>query len=216
MQRLQLVRDVGHVLEMRQRLLDVHFEHVGDALPFEAHLQRLAVEAMPFAHGAGHPHVGQKIHFQPRRAVPLARLAAPAAHVEAESPRLVAAGLRFGQFRVEIADVVEHFDVSRRIGAGRAADRRLVDGDELVEMREPFDSIVAARIADAAVEIAAEGLDENVVHQRTLSGAGHPGHTDEAPQRDFDVDTLQIIVPAPTIFKAGVANAESFGTGGGG
>ena len=76
-----------------ERLLHVHFQHFGDALALEADLQRLAVEAMPFAHRAGDPHVGQKIHFQPVRAVPFAGFAAAARDVEAEPARLVAAAL---------------------------------------------------------------------------------------------------------------------------
>ena len=156
---------------MLQRLLHVHLQHVGDRLALEPHLQRLAIEAMPFADGAGHPHVGQKIHLQPVRAVPFARLAAAAGHVEAEPARLVAAALRLGQLRVQVADLVEQLDVRGRVRARRAADRRLVDGDQLVEMLQPFDPLVRAGLAFAAVQIAAQGLDQNVVDQRALARA---------------------------------------------
>ena len=143
-QRLQLMPHVGDILEMRECLLDVHLQHVGDALPFEPHLKRFAIEAVPFADRASDPNVGEKIHFQPRRAVPLAGLAPSAAHVEAESPRLVAARFRFGQLGVQIADIVEDFDIRGRIGARRAANRRLVDGDQFVEMPESVDPLVQA------------------------------------------------------------------------
>ena len=114
-QRLQLVVDGRDVLEVLQRLLNVHLQHLGDRLALEADLQRLAVEAVAFADRAGDPNVGQKIHFQLVRAVALAGLAAAAADVEAEPARLVAAGLRLGQLRVEIADLVEDLDVRGRI-----------------------------------------------------------------------------------------------------
>ena len=57
------------------------------------------------------------------------------------------------------------------IRARRAADRRLVDGDQLVEMLEPFDPLVLAGLALAAVQIAVQRLDEDVVDQRALARA---------------------------------------------
>ena len=78
-QRLQLVADGRDVLEVRQRLLHVHLQHLGDRLALVADLQRLAVEAVPLAHRAGDPDVGQEVHLQPVRAVALAGLAAAAA-----------------------------------------------------------------------------------------------------------------------------------------
>ena len=60
---------------------------------FEPHLQRFAIEAMPFADRAGDPDVGEEIHLQLVRAVAFARFAAAAVDVEAEAARLVAAAL---------------------------------------------------------------------------------------------------------------------------
>ncbi len=153
-QRLQLVTDLRDVFEMAERLLHVHLEHFGDALVLEHDLQRFAIEAVAFADRAGDPDVGQKIHFEAVRAVAFARFAAAALHVEAEPARLVAAAFRFGQLRVEVADVVEQLDVRGRVRARRAADRRLIDGDELVELLEAFDPVVRAGLAFAAVQIA--------------------------------------------------------------
>ena len=78
---------------MLQRLRDVHRQHLGDVLPLELDLQRLLVEARARAHLALDPHVGQEVHLQFDGAMPLAGLAAPAAHIEAEPPGLVAASL---------------------------------------------------------------------------------------------------------------------------
>ncbi len=122
-QRLQLVSHLGDILKMLQGLLHVHLEHVGDVLALEANLQRLAIEAVAFAHRAGHPDVGQEVHLQLVRAVAFAGLAAPARDVEAEPPRLVAPLPRLGQMGEQIANLVEQFDVRGRVRAGRAADR---------------------------------------------------------------------------------------------
>ena len=51
----------------------------------------------------------------------------------------------------------------------------------------------------AAVQIAEQGLDENVVDQRALAGAADARHADERAQRNLDVDVLQVVVLAPTM-----------------
>ena len=88
-ERLQLVADVGDILEQDQGLLHVHLQHFGNGLLFELHLQRLAAEAFSFADGASDPNVRQKVHLQLRRSVSLASFAAPPLHVEAEAAGLV-------------------------------------------------------------------------------------------------------------------------------
>ena len=144
MQRLQHRADFGDVREVFERLLHVHLEDVMDVLVLEAYLQRLAIEAVAFAHRTRHPHVGEEVHLQPIRPVPLARLAAAAGLVEAEAPRLVPADLRLRHLRIEVADQVEDLDVRRRVGARRSADRRLVDVDHLVNQLQPVDAVVRA------------------------------------------------------------------------
>ena len=54
-------------------------------MPAEAHLERLAVVALPLAHLARHVDVGEEVHLDLHEAVALARLAAAALHVEARS-----------------------------------------------------------------------------------------------------------------------------------
>ena len=46
----------------------------------------------------------------------------------------------------------------------------------------------------AAVQVAPQGLDQDVVDQRTLAGAGDAGHADERAQRNLDVDVLEVVV----------------------
>ena len=122
-QRLQLLANARLVLEERERVLDRHVEHVGDAQPAEAHLERLAVVALSLAHLARHVDVGQEVHLDLHEAVALARLAAAALHVEREAPGPVAADLRLGQFGEQLANRREEPGVRRRIRARRAADR---------------------------------------------------------------------------------------------
>src|SRR5262245_21621 len=194
MQGLELVPHVRDVLEQHQQLLDVHLQHVGDRFVLELDLQRLAAEPLAFADGARHPDVREKIHFQPRAAVAFAGFAAAAFHVEAEATGLVAAALGLRQLAEQVADFVEDFDIGAGVGARRAADRRLVDGDQLVEVLQPFDRPVSAGTALALVQVAVEGFDDDVADQRALAAAADARDADEFTQRNLDVDVLQVVV----------------------
>ena len=79
----------------------------------------------------------------------LALLAAAALDVEAEASRLVVALDRERRLREEIADGVVEADVGRRVRAAVAADRRLVDADDLVHVLDAVDARRARRAACA-------------------------------------------------------------------
>ena len=170
-QRLEPPAQLRDLREELQRLLDRHLEHVGDRLALEAHLERLAVVARALARLARHVHVGQEVHLDLDLPVALARLAAAAADVEREASRLVAAHLRLGRERVELADVVEQLRVGRRVRARRPADRRLVDVDHLVERLDPLDARVLAGLRAHPVEPVRERLVDDLVHERRLARA---------------------------------------------
>ena len=193
-QRLQppaQLRDLG---EEGERLLDRHLEHVRDRLALEAHLQRLLVVAVPVAGLAGHVDVGQEVHLDLDRPVALARLAAAAADVEGEAARLVAAHLRLGRERVELADVREQVDVGGRVRARRAADRLLVDVDHLVEDLDPLDRRVLAGLDAHPVEPVRERLVEDLVDEGRLARAGDARDGDELADGNVDVDPLQVVL----------------------
>ena len=107
--------------------------------------ERLAVVALALADVAGDIDVGQKVHLDLDDAVALAGLAAAALDVEGEAAGLVAARLRFRQAGEPFADRREGAGIGRRVGARRAADRRLVDVDDLVDMLQPLDACRAGR-----------------------------------------------------------------------
>ena len=215
---------------MLERLLHVHLQHVVDVLALEADLQRLAVEAPALADRARHPDVGEEVHLQPVRAVALARLAAAAGLVEAEPARLVAAHLRLGQLREQGADLVEHLDVRRRVRARRAADRRLVDVDDLVDVLgarrcgrsarrstcESSSLVLVVLVGFVAVRrvAGAQPVQQDVVDQRDFARAADAGDADEQAERDLDVDVLEVVVPgaddreAPCRCAAGAASGR--------
>ena len=196
-QRLELLPNARLVLEEGARILDGHVEHVGDARAAEAHLERLAVVALSLADLARHVDVGEKVHLDLHEAVALARLAAPALHVEREASRPVAADLRVRQLGEQLANGREQPRVRGRIRARRAADRALVDVDDLVDVLEPRDAIVLAGNHARAIEVARERVVQNVLDERRLSGPGNARDRDEQPQRYLSTEILQIVRARP-------------------
>ena len=149
-ERLQVAADRRDRLEELGGLLDRHVEDLGDRLALEVHLERLAVVAGAVADLARDVDVGQEVHLDLDRAVAGARLAAAALDVEGEAARQVAADLRLGRLGEQLAHVVEDAGVGRRVGPRGAADRRLVDADDLVEVLEAGDAGVPARAPRAS------------------------------------------------------------------
>ena len=194
MQRLQAPADLRDLREELQRLLDRHLEHVGDRLALEAHLERLAVVALALARLARDVDVGQEVHLDLDLPVALARLAAAALDVEREPAGLVAAHLRVGRQRVQLADVREQVGVRRRVRARRAADRALVDLDHLVEGLDALDPVVLARLHAHPLKLVGERLVDDLVHERRLAGARDAGDRDELADRELDVDALQVVL----------------------
>ena len=192
-QRLEHVAHARHRLEEVERLLDRHVEHVGDRLALERHLQRLAVVALALADVAGDVDVGQEVHLDLDHAVALAGLAAPALDVEREAAGLVAAGLRLRQAGEPFADRRERAGIGRGVRARRAADRRLVDVDHLVEVLQALDGVVRGRGLRRAVELARHRLVERVDQQRRLAAARHAGDAGEQAERDLGGDVLQVV-----------------------
>jgi hypothetical protein len=130
------------VLEELERLLDGMSRTSAMFLPLNWTVEGVAVVAGALADLARHVHVGQEVHLDLDGAVARAGLAAAALDVEAEAPGQVAADLGLGGLGEQLADVVEHAGVGGRVGARGAADGRLVDVDDLVEVLEAGDPLV--------------------------------------------------------------------------
>ena len=80
-------------------------------------------------------------------------------------PGLIAARLGLGQPGEPVADRREAAGIGRRVGARRAADRRLVDVDDLVEMLDAFDARrcgagMLARVVEPLGQRLVERLDD--------------------------------------------------------
>src|SRR5262249_18700715 len=156
-------------------------------------VERLAVVALALADVAGDVDVGQEVHLDLDDAVALARLAAPALDVEREAAGLVAARLGLGQAGEPFADRGERARIGGRVGARRAADGRLVDVDDLVDVLQALDRVVRGRRFRRAVQPPRDRAIERVDQQRRLAATRYAGDAGEQAERDLGRDLLQVI-----------------------
>jgi hypothetical protein len=90
-------------------------------------------------------------------------------------PGPVAAHARLGRLREQVADQVEDAGVGGRVRARRAADRRLVNVDQLVEVLNALDRVV--RLSQTVCEPnqgAHQARVERFLDQRRLARPGTP------------------------------------------
>ena len=156
--------------------------------------QRFLVVAAAVADLALHVDVGHEVHFNAALAVALAGFAAASGDVEAEAARLVAALARLGQHGEEIADGREDLGVGGGIGARRAADGRLVDADDFVDLLGAGEGVVRAGLFARAVDGLGQRAVKNVVDQRAFAAAAYAGDDGHDAERDAEVEVLQIVL----------------------
>src|SRR6516162_9236754 len=126
-------------------------------MTFEAHREGFRVVAAAAADLAGDIHVGKEIHLDAALPVALAGFAASPFDIEAETTGLVAALTRFGQHGEELADGSENAGIGGGIRTGSAADGRLIDFDNFVDVVGAHKLLVRARGFLRAIELLREG-----------------------------------------------------------
>jgi len=133
------------------------------------------------------------MHLDLDHSVALARLATPALDVEAESSGLVASRTRLRHGGEDLANRREQACIGRRIGAGRASDRTLVDLDHAIDVLEALDPVEVRRARRGAVELRGHRAEQGIVHQRGLAGTGNAADAGHEPERKLRGDVLQIV-----------------------
>ena len=196
-QGLKHAGDLGDVGEVLEGLLHVHVEHVADAVALEPDVEGLAAEPFALADRARHPDVGEEVHLQTVRAVAVAGLAPAArtATLKLNRPGSVSAGFRLGKLREQVADLVEQLDVRRRVGTRRAADRRLIDVDHLIEVLGPVDSIVRARLGDCPVQVARSASRRMSPTSELFPEPETPVTQTNSPSGNAASIALQVVMP---------------------
>ncbi len=132
----------------------------------------------------------------------------PPGDVEGEAAGGEALAFGVGLGGEQGAYLVEGFDVGDGVGARRAADRRLVNEDDVVEVLragERAEEVRRLGLAGAwfAVERLHERAVEDLVDERRFARAADTGDAAEEVERDFHVDAAEVV-------DAGASEAEDF------
>ena len=149
----------------------------------------------------GNKDVGQEVHLDLQRSVPVAVLAPPTRDIEAEASTLVAPRLALGKLCEQAADRVEDSDIGCRVGARGTPDWRLVDIDHLVDeagtgqLGVPFEGV--RLLGKPALDC----REQHLVEQCALAAAGDAGKDHQLAKRDVDVDPFQVVHPRPFEFQ---------------
>ena len=189
-QRLDLTPDGRNILKEGKRLFHSHIQHIIDVLSFIIYIQCFPVVSFATANLARYINIRQEIHLDLQDPVTGTGLTAPAFDVKRKSSLLVASCLSKKR-----TDHIKHARRGSRIRTRGAADRRLVDGDDLVQLLLSIDPVVITRNAPGSVQIPHQMLIQDLIDQRTLSGAGYSGHTSHDAKRDLHINVFQVILP---------------------
>ena len=157
------------------------------------HFEGFAVVALAVAGFAGYVHVRQEVHFNLQGAVAGAVLTTAALDVEGESAGGVASHFRFAGLCEQLADVVKHAGVGGGVRARGTADGRLVHVNDLVQVFQAVDALVASGYLLGAVELVRQGGVQNVIDEGGLTRAGHAGHRGEHAQREGHSHVLEVV-----------------------
>ena len=190
---LQTACDLRHVGEELTRFIHRHIQHFVDVFALVAHLERLLVIAAPLAHIAGNVNVRQKVHFDFEQAVTRAGLTAAALDIEGKTACAVAARLCVRRFGKQVADIVEHARISRRIGTRRTSDRRLVNVDDLVEILDADEFVMRSCTGLRAVQLRCQLFVQDFIDERGLARTRNTGHTGERAKRNGKVRMLEVV-----------------------
>src|SRR5690606_34217492 len=94
---------------------------------------------------------------------------------------------------IQLAQWREQTGVGGRVGARRAADRRLVDVDHLVEQVEIVDGAMRGDRLRGTVELVGGQRVQGVVDQRRFARTGDAGNAGQQARGNGEVDRLQIV-----------------------
>ena len=125
----------------------------------------IVVVAFAVADLAVHIHVGQEVHLDGAHASTFAVLASPSAHIERETPGLVAAYAGAGQLGEEGSDLIEDTDIGGRIAARGTADGSLVYLDDFVDMFDSEDRFIGQGLFLSVEEMLVENRVESLIYK---------------------------------------------------
>ena len=193
MEGFQLAVDFGVRFKEGDGFVDGHVEHVGNALAFVAYFQSFAVVAFAVADFAVDIHIGKEVHLNGAYSGTFAVFAAASTHIEREPAGFVAADAGTGELGEERADVVEDANIGGGIAARSAADGRLVDFNNFVDMLDTRDAFIGQWLFKSMEEMPVEYGVECFVDEAGFPTAANAGYAYEASQGKGESYILEVV-----------------------
>ena len=160
-----------HIFKKGQCLLNSHVQHIIYAFSFIFDLQCFTVIPFSLTYFTRYIHIRQKMHFNLQDAITGTCLAASPFDIEAETPFFVAPCFRIRRCCKQITDLIKHTGISRRIGTRCSSDWRLINTDDFIQLLQAINTFVFTRNTTCTVQCPRQMLVQNLIDQRTFSGA---------------------------------------------
>ena len=142
------------------------------------------------------------MHLDLNLSVALACFAATAAHVKGETSRRVAARLRLRRTRKQRAKIIPQANVRSRVGTRRAANRRLVDIDNLIDTLDALDFLIRTHRARRTVNGIRKGRCDSVGNQGALTRSRHAGNDRKRTKLDLGGNVFEVVGAGARDLKA--------------
>src|SRR5665647_555473 len=135
------------------------------------------------------------MHFNFDDAITGASFAPSPPYIKTKPPRLVTPDTGFSRIRKKFPDAIKGPGIGSRIGARGAADGRLVNIDDLVQVLNPQQILMCTGPMPTAMKLFHQRRIEDVLNQGTFAGTGYPADNHHFPQRDGYINVLEIMGP---------------------
>ena len=190
---------LGRIGEERTRFGHGEVEHLGDAQApavraLAADVEHFLPVAAAVAVRTAQVHVREELHLHVLETVAAAGGAAAVAGVEAEGAAGVLALLRGGLGGEQRADGIEGADVARGIRARRAADRVLIDHDDIIDQLSARETRKPAGSFRRPAAVLEECRVQHVLDQGGLARARDSRDAYQALERNAHIEVLQVVL----------------------
>ena len=142
------------------------------------------------------------MHLDLNLSVALACFAATAAHVKGETSRRVATRLRLRRTRKQCAKIIPQANVRSRVGTRRAANRRLVNVDHLIDALDTLELFVRAHRTRRTVNGIRKRRCDGVGNQGALARSRHAGNNRKRTKLDLGGNVFEVVGAGARDLKA--------------
>ena len=182
------------VLKELVSFLNCHGQDFSDGFALKANLKCLPIVPFAMAYFAGYCDIGQELHFDLNISLSTARLTASSLHVKRKASGFVAACSSFGSGGEQLSNASESSGIRRRIRSRSAPNGRLIDIHYFIDMLNAQNFIEIAWLLFRSIENLGQLLVQDFINESALAATGDAGYADECPQRDLDIDVLEVIL----------------------